>query len=65
MSKEFRGYRYTICEIAPGSSPDWDMVHSTQIWRDNLEDAQKILKVLEETDVMFTVYRICLEPCYE
>lgn len=32
--------------------------------RDNLEDAQKILDVLNETDIIWTAYGLIIEPVY-
>lgn len=62
MDEGFRGYIYSICEISPYETPQLDVIKHTGISRDNLEDAMKILKVLEDTDINFTVYRVMLEP---
>ena len=51
------GYRFTIIEQFPGDGGDCFHVIEQ---RDNLIDATAIMKVLEETDVNWSVYRILL-----
>ena len=57
------GYRFKVCEMTPGPESGIDCVRFLD-YRDNLEDAQKIINVLNETDINFSVYVILAEPVY-
>lgn len=56
------GYRYRVCEMTP-AEPGFEMVRYID-HRDRIEDAQKIIDVLYETDIMHSVYIILAEPVY-
>jgi len=49
--------------MTPGPESGIDCVRFLD-YRDNLEDAQKIINVLNETDINFSVYVILAEPVY-
>lgn len=62
-TRKLVGYRYRICEMTPGDSPSFETIRYME-HRDNIEDAQKIIDVLYETDIMHSVYVILAEPVY-
>lgn len=53
-------YQYEIVELSPADWPDF--YTRTVITRDTLDGAEKVLHVLETTDVNYTVYAILLRP---
>ena len=61
------GYMFTVCEFCPPKPGK-----SCEIWaeiryldhRDTIEDAQKIIDVLNETDTSYTSYGIVARPIY-
>lgn len=57
------GYNYRVVEFFP--SPDaGDTSYHILTQRDNVEDAQKIVDVLHNTDYNFGCYGIVLHPVY-
>ena len=68
MTRKLLGYRFTVCEFCPPPFPKncetWEMIRYMD-HRDNIEDAQKIVDVLHETDIMWSRYGIVALPVYE
>ena len=65
MAVKVRGYKFHICKMAPNCDDQWRDCIMFMDYRDNIEDAQKIMDVLQETDINWTVYYILAEPVYE
>lgn len=64
---KLRGYYYQVCEFCPDGSKDttfWESIRYIDI-RDNLEDAQKIIDFLNETNYNWASYGIVLRPLYK
>lgn len=56
------GYRYIICEAAPGEpGSDWHQ-HRRLIYRDCLEDIMLIWNALQDTNMSFESYMIEIQP---
>ena len=62
MKNKIRGYLYEIVELYP--IPDGHGFREVSV-HDRLEDANKVLEVLESVNYNFTCYSIMLRPVWE
>lgn len=64
MSKpKIRGYLYEIVEMYPGQDGDHGIRYITT--HDRLEDATKVLEVLESVNYNWTTYALMMRPVWE
>jgi len=59
---KIRGYHYQIVEMYPFE--DGHAIRELHTY-DNLEDAEKVMEVLESVNMNFTCYAIILRPVWE
>ena len=59
MKKQKKQFIYAVCEVTP--SPIGDTIRIL-VFREAKEDAERILKVLNETDYDFSLYKIIDYP---
>ena len=62
MMPKLRGYMYEIVEMFP--IEDGNGIRELHVY-DNLEDAEKVMAVLESVNYNFTCYAIMLRPVWE
>lgn len=63
MKSKIRGYEYQIVELYPCVSGDEGFRHVSI--HDRLEDATKVLEVLESVNYNFTSYGLMMRPVWE
>ena len=63
MKAKLRGYMYQIFEQYPHED-GYVLIRPLHVY-DNLEDAEKVLEVLESVNYNFTCYGISLHPVWE
>lgn len=63
MNSKIRGYLYEVVEFAPGDG-EWQNTRYVSI-HDRLEDATKVLEVLESVNYSFTCYGLIMRPVWE
>lgn len=63
MTNKIRGYLYQIVEIFP--TPECDLGIRELTTHDRLEDANKVLEVLESVNYNFTCYGLMMRPVWD
>jgi hypothetical protein len=63
MKSKIRGYEYQIVELYPCVSGDEGFRHVSI--HDRLEDATKVLEVLESVNYNFTCYGLMMRPVWD